>query len=168
MLSTKEIWPRRAVAAQDRNGRRSSIIRSAANGLNVGMPIKLSDIPTEDRALASAGRAHRGILATDSAYRSGDISTHCAKPAPLLRCCRKKQVNTSRCGLTDKTKGWQETKLGSKILDKVKAAGRTSLTAPEGKQVCDAYGIRGAEGRRRDVGRGSGKARCRAWAFQSC
>jgi acetyl coenzyme A synthetase (ADP forming)-like protein len=28
-----------------------------------------------------------------------------------------------------------------KILDKVKADGRTSLTAPEGKLVCDAYGI---------------------------
>ncbi|MBS0325178.1 MAG: acetate--CoA ligase family protein, partial [Proteobacteria bacterium] len=27
------------------------------------------------------------------------------------------------------------------ILEKVKAAGRTSLTAPEGKLVCDAYGI---------------------------
>ena len=27
------------------------------------------------------------------------------------------------------------------ILDKVKADGRTSLTAPEGKLVCDAYGI---------------------------
>lgn len=27
------------------------------------------------------------------------------------------------------------------ILDAVKAAGRDSLTAPEGKQVCDAYGI---------------------------
>src|ERR1700737_2987728 len=28
-----------------------------------------------------------------------------------------------------------------KILDAVKAAGRDSLTAPEGKLVCDAYGI---------------------------
>src|ERR1700756_4561958 len=28
-----------------------------------------------------------------------------------------------------------------KILDRVKAEGRTSLTAPEGKAVCDAYGI---------------------------
>ena len=28
-----------------------------------------------------------------------------------------------------------------KILDKAKADGRTSLTAPEGKLVCDAYGI---------------------------
>ena len=28
-----------------------------------------------------------------------------------------------------------------KILDQVKAEGRTSLTAPEGKLVCDAYGI---------------------------
>src|SRR5215469_4168962 len=28
-----------------------------------------------------------------------------------------------------------------KILDTVKASGRTALTAPEGKQVCDAYGI---------------------------
>ena len=27
------------------------------------------------------------------------------------------------------------------ILDKAKAEGRTSLTAPEGKLVCDAYGI---------------------------
>src|SRR6476659_7561695 len=27
------------------------------------------------------------------------------------------------------------------IIDKVKAEGRTSLTAPEGKLVCDAYGI---------------------------
>src|SRR6516165_9018185 len=27
------------------------------------------------------------------------------------------------------------------ILDKVKADGRNSLTAPEGKLVCDAYGI---------------------------
>src|SRR5262249_47785646 len=28
-----------------------------------------------------------------------------------------------------------------KVLDKVKADGRTALTAPEGKLVCDAYGI---------------------------
>src|ERR1043166_619482 len=28
-----------------------------------------------------------------------------------------------------------------KILDKVKGEGRSSLTAPEGKLVCDAYGI---------------------------
>src|SRR6202048_46561 len=28
-----------------------------------------------------------------------------------------------------------------KILDLVKAEGRTSLTAPEGKLVCDAYGV---------------------------
>ena len=27
------------------------------------------------------------------------------------------------------------------VLDKVKADGRTALTAPEGKLVCDAYGI---------------------------
>src|SRR5436190_3127909 len=27
------------------------------------------------------------------------------------------------------------------VLDKMKADGRTSLTAPEGKLVCDAYGI---------------------------
>src|SRR5437870_7357785 len=28
-----------------------------------------------------------------------------------------------------------------KILDRIKTEGRTSLTAPEGKLVCDAYGI---------------------------
>jgi len=27
------------------------------------------------------------------------------------------------------------------LLDAVRAAGRDSLTAPEGKQICDAYGI---------------------------
>jgi acyl-CoA synthetase (NDP forming) len=27
------------------------------------------------------------------------------------------------------------------VLDQVKAAGRTALTAPEAKKVCDAYGI---------------------------
>src|SRR5499425_3735256 len=27
------------------------------------------------------------------------------------------------------------------VLDRVKAEGRTALTAPEGKAVCDAYGI---------------------------
>ncbi|MFO1315190.1 MAG: acetate--CoA ligase family protein [Burkholderiales bacterium] len=32
-------------------------------------------------------------------------------------------------------------KVVRKIIDGVKAAGRTSLTAPEGKAVCDAYGI---------------------------
>ena len=31
--------------------------------------------------------------------------------------------------------------IARKILDTVKASGRTALTAPEGKQVCDAYGI---------------------------
>ena len=28
-----------------------------------------------------------------------------------------------------------------RILDRVKAEGRTALTAPEGKALCDAYGI---------------------------
>src|SRR5256885_3535881 len=27
------------------------------------------------------------------------------------------------------------------ILDRVRAAGRTALTAPEGKRICDSYGI---------------------------
>ena len=53
------------------------------------------------------------------------------------------------------------------ILDKVKAEGRTSLTAP-GRQArlrrlrhCD------AQGRRGDIGRGSREARVPAWAFPS-
>src|SRR5438128_10646211 len=33
------------------------------------------------------------------------------------------------------------TTIVKQVLDKVKAEGRTSLTAPEGKLVCDAYGI---------------------------
>src|SRR4051812_47971541 len=27
------------------------------------------------------------------------------------------------------------------LIDKVRASGRTALTAPEGKEICDAYGI---------------------------
>ena len=34
------------------------------------------------------------------------------------------------------------------ILDKVKAEGRAALTAPEGKLVCDAYGIAVPKGQR--------------------
>jgi hypothetical protein len=41
-----------------------------------------------------------------------------------------------------------------KILDAVKADKRTSLTAPEGKLVCDAYGIP-VQGRCCEIGRRS-------------
>src|SRR3712207_7162579 len=37
--------------------------------------------------------------------------------------------------------GTAEKEAVRKVLDRVKAEGRTSLTAPEGKLVCDAYGI---------------------------
>ena len=43
-----------------------------------------------------------------------------------------------------------------RVLDTVKAEGRTSLTAPEGKVVCEAYGISRTRGRRGDVGRRRG------------
>jgi hypothetical protein len=51
------------------------------------------------------------------------------------------------------------------ILDKVKADGRTSLTAPEGKLVCDAYGIPVPAKVSRGGGRGSSLT---AWASRSC
>ncbi len=46
-----------------------------------------------------------------------------------------------------------------RILDAVKAEGRTSLTAPEGKLVCDAYGIATPKEGVATVGRRSGEAR---------
>ncbi len=55
-----------------------------------------------------------------------------------------------------------------RVLDKVRAAGRQSLTAPEGKLVCDAYGIpvpKEGAGHLRRRGRASSPRR---WAFPSC
>ena len=54
------------------------------------------------------------------------------------------------------------------ILDKVKAEGRTSLTAPEGKLVCDAYGIPVPQEGVAKSAAGSGEARAPAWASRSC
>ena len=112
---------------------------------NVGMPIKLSDFPGKDRALADCwvNTPTRFCVTCSSFPRHR--STRCAKPAHLPRTHRKKRASITRCAPDKKTKeeqGWQETKRSvRKILDKVKAEGRTSLTAPEGKLVCDAYGI---------------------------
>ena len=43
--------------------------------------------------------------------------------------------------LTSTVAGQQQRDVVRGILDKAKAEGRTSLTAPEGKLLCDAYGI---------------------------
>jgi acyl-CoA synthetase (NDP forming) len=52
------------------------------------------------------------------------------------------------------------------IIDKAKAEGRTSLTAPEGKLVCDAYGIPVP---REGVATSAAEAaRLARWAFPSC
>ena len=53
------------------------------------------------------------------------------------------------------------------VLDKVKAEGRTSLTAPEGKLVCDAYGIPVPQ---EGVARSAAEAATLAagWAFRWC
>ena len=55
-----------------------------------------------------------------------------------------------------------------KILDKVKAEGRTSLTAPEGKLVCDAYGIPVPKEGVATIGRRSREARRRHGLSRSC
>ena len=53
------------------------------------------------------------------------------------------------------------------IIDKVKAEGRTSLTAPEGKLVCDAYGIPVPQ---EGVAKSAAEAAklAPAWASRSC
>ena len=45
-----------------------------------------------------------------------------------------------------------------KVLDQAKAAGRSALTAPEAKGICEAYGIAVPQ-RRRHYGRGMRRAR---------
>jgi acyl-CoA synthetase (NDP forming) len=40
-----------------------------------------------------------------------------------------------------KAGGQRDKRAVREILDQVKAEGRSALTAPEGKRVCDAYGI---------------------------
>ena len=51
-----------------------------------------------------------------------------------------------------------------KILDLVKADKRTSLTAPEGKLVCDAYGIPVPKEGRRQIRRRGRQDRRPTWA----
>ena len=50
------------------------------------------------------------------------------------------------------------------ILDALRASGRDALTAPEGKQVCDAYGIAVPKRRRGDQRRRRPRRWPRAWA----
>ena len=54
------------------------------------------------------------------------------------------------------------------ILDKVKAEGRTSLTAPEGKLVCDAYGIAVPREGVATIAADAAKLASATWAFRSC
>lgn len=44
------------------------------------------------------------------------------------------------------------------VLDKARVEGRTALTAPEGRKICQAYGI-STPGEGGDLGRGGGVAR---------
>ncbi len=54
-----------------------------------------------------------------------------------------------------------------KILDSVKADKRTSLTAPEGKLVCDAYGIPVPKEGVAKSASGGGQDRQPTWASRS-
>ena len=91
--------------------------------LTVGNPIKMSDSPTEVTRSPLLGE-HTDEVMAELGYTSDQTSPHCAPKA------RSEGTTMAH----DKTEV-------RKILDAVKASGRTSLTAPEGKQVCDAYGI---------------------------
>ena len=111
--------------------------------LTVGNPIKMSDSPTEvtrspllgehtDEVLARARLLGRrdGDAARGEDHLTPSVRIHC--PAS------KRETIMSK----DKAKVRQ-------LLDAVKASGRDSLTAPEGKLVCDAYGIAVPQRRRR-------------------
>src|SRR4029453_8680820 len=105
-----------------------STIRSAAN-------ICPSAIRSRCRIARPKSRGRRSSVSTPrKSWRNWATAT-----SRSLRCAppRRSDAHTK----VETRKIMANNQAVRKILDTVKASGRTSLTAPEGKQVCDAYGI---------------------------
>ena len=121
--------------------------------LTVGNPIKLSDSPTEVTRSPLLGE-HTDEVLDELGYTREQIEalraekviwTAKSKPLLLRRVCfrlnRGQSPTIQQQTRTRKKHMAHDKTTVRNIIDKVKSEGRTSLTAPEGKLVCDAYGI---------------------------
>ena len=148
--------------------------------LTVGNPIKMSDSPSEVKRSPLLGEHTEEILRERAAVRRQDqIAAMRGEQAHLTARSRSHdrrssspRAPVSRARRRDRYRHGRGSSMAQdknavrKVLDKAKAERRDSLTAPEGKLVCDAYGItvpkegvaRSAQ-RGGDAGRGHGLPR---------
>src|SRR4029434_10599586 len=100
--------------------------------LTVGNPIKMSDSPADVKRSPLLGEHTEEILA-ELGYAGDQIA---ALRAEKVICTIRKALGTTMI----ETRTLNRTEVKG-VLDAVKTEGRTALTAPEGKLVCEAYGI---------------------------
>src|SRR6266568_8423373 len=80
-------------------------------------------------------RSHRGLMPLHSAARNRPRRWQVSRAAASRALCKARTEGQGRSHMSNSKE------VVRKVLDQVKADNRTSLTAPEGKVVCDAYGI---------------------------
>src|SRR6266568_429235 len=80
-------------------------------------------------------RSHRGLMPLHSAARNRPRRWQVSRAAASRALCKARTEGRGRSHMSNSKDAVR------KVLDQVKADNRTSLTAPEGKLVCDAYGI---------------------------
>ena len=131
--------------------------------LTVGNPIKLQRQPDRGQALAAAGRAHRRDPAQvlgfdDETVQDRGDQARSSGTKPMAADWSNRKM-TGESSMAHECDGERKAAV-RKILAKAKAEGRSALTAPEGKLVCDAYGIAvPKEGRRQACRRGGRSSR---------
>ena len=134
---------RGAVAAQDRDRRRSrspearqvpvrSAIRSRCPTARPKSCARRCSASTPTKCCAELGYGKDQVAALRA--DKGDLNATTRKH-------ERRRIARGRASNREERHMANNKTAVRRILDKVKAEGRTSLTAPEGKLVCDAYGI---------------------------